>query len=159
MNYPEVKTLLYQSGEIQDIPDKWVESVPFRCEINGSEHIGFLYWNPIGTKAELKRLLGINRDNGDIVVLNDTMLKTYCGLEQLTFSLPIIKDYNKYFHDKEEYEKLFDRICTLDAAFGENGKEAYALLRSIVGDDLLNNLFSKIANSYINRLQTGKSDE
>lgn len=156
MNYSEVKTLLYQSEEIQDIPDKWVESVPIRCEANGSEHIAFIYWNPVGTKAELKRLLGIRRDNGEIIVLNDAKLETQYGLEQLTFSMPIIKDYNKYFHDKEEYEKLFERLCTLDAAFGENGKEAYTLLRTIVGDDLLNNLFAKIANSYINRLQTGK---
>lgn len=156
MNYSEVKTLLYQSEEIQDIPDKWVESVPIRCETNGSEHIAFLYWNPVGTKAELKRLLGIRRDNGEIIVLNDAKLKTQYGLEQLTFSMPIIKDYNKYFRDKEEYEKLFERLCTLDAAFGENGKEAYTLLRTIVGDDLLNNLFAKIANSYINRLQAGK---
>ena len=36
MEFSEVKTILYQSEEIQDIPDKWVESVPFRCEINGS---------------------------------------------------------------------------------------------------------------------------
>ena len=89
MNYSEVKTLLYQSEEIQDIPDKWVESVPIRCETNGSEHIAFLYWNPVGTKAELKRLLGIRRDNGEIIVLNDAKLKTQYGLEQLTFSMPI----------------------------------------------------------------------
>lgn len=156
MIFSEIKTLLYKSEEIQDIPDKWVESVPIRCEISGSEHIAFLYWNPVGTKAELKKLLGIHRENGEIIVLNDAELKTQYGLEQLTFSVPIIEDYNKYFRDKEEYEKLFERLCTLDAAFGENGKEAYALLKSIVGDDLLNNLFSKIADSYINRLQAGK---
>lgn len=156
MIFSEIKTLLYQSEEIQDIPDKWVESVPIRCEINGVEHIAFLYWNPVGTKAELKRLLGVNRENGKIIVLNDAELKTQYRLEQLTFSMPIIEDYNKYFRDKEEYEKLFERLCTLDAAFGENGKEAYMLLRNIIGDDLLDNLFAKIANSYISRLHTRK---
>ena len=156
MEFSEVKTILYQSEEIQDIPDKWVESVPFRCEINGSEYIAFLYWSAMDTKAVLKRLIGIHRDNGTIIVLNDAEMSVHYGLEQLTFSMPTIKDYDKFFRDKAEYEKLFDRLCTLDSAFGEIGKEEYALLRNIVGDDLLDNLFTKIANSYINKLRTGK---
>ena len=108
------------------------------------------------TKAVLKRLIGIHRENGTIIVLNDAELRAHYGLDQLTFSMPAIKDYDKFFRDKAEYEKLFDRLCTLDSAFGEIGKEEYALLRNIVGDDLLDNLFTKIANSYINKLRTGK---
>lgn len=49
-----------QSEEIQLIPDKWGESVPFRCMVDSEEYDAFLYWNPSGKQAELKRMIGVN---------------------------------------------------------------------------------------------------
>lgn len=154
MKFPKVKTILYQSEEIQLIPDKWAESVPFRCELNGEEFDAFLYWNPSEEHVELKRLIGIHRHNGNITVLNAPDLVECFGLQAVIFSIPSVEDYDEFFHNKDEYESLYAELCASEDAFKSIGSKAYGLLRNIYGNELVDNLFSKIAGNYINKLQT-----
>lgn len=41
MKYADIKNILYKSIEIQQIPDKWDESIPFFCKINKEDFVAF----------------------------------------------------------------------------------------------------------------------
>lgn len=155
MKYPEIKTILYQSEEIQLIPDKWGESVPFRCMIDGEEYDAFLYWNPSDRHVELKRMIGVNSNNGAVVVFSAQDLVDRFDLQTLVFQIPSIEDYDAYFAEKDKYEELYAKLCSSENAYKEIGKEEYSLLSKLVGNDLLSNLFFRIAGSYVNKLQSG----
>lgn len=156
MEFSEVKTILYQSEEIQLIPDKWGESVPFRCVIGDNEYDAFLYWNPTDKQVELKRMIGVCRKNGSVAVFNVPELAENFSLQRLVYQIPFIEDYDRYFSDKERYEVLYAELCSSEDAFHKVGKEEYALLKRLVGDDLLSNLFSIIAGDFLRKLQTGE---
>lgn len=153
MEFSEVKTILYQSEEIQLIPDKWGESVPFRCVVGDNEYDAFLYWNPTGKQVELKRMIGVCRGNGSVVVLNVSDLVEKFNLQRLIYQIPYIEDYDRYFSNKERYEVLYAKLCSSEDAYYKVGKEEYGLFEKLVGDDLFFNLFPIIAGDFIRRLQ------
>lgn len=155
MEYSDIKTILYQSEEIQLIPDKWGESVPFRCTVDGEEYDAFLYWNPSDRQAELKRMIGVNSNNGTVVVFSAQDLVERFDLQKLVFQIPPIEDYDVYFTDKDRYEELYAELCSSENAYKKIGKEEYLLLSKLVGNDLLSNLFFIIAGNYVNKLQSG----
>ena len=154
MEYSEVKTILYQSEEIQQIPDRWEESIPFRIKIGIDDYDAFLYWVFQNNQVTLKRLIGINRRTAAILTLDASELQNCFGLPTVTFTAKAIKDYNQYFLNKERYESLYAEICSTEEAINAVGKEEYTLLKEIVGDDLTFNLFEFIAKDYISSIKS-----
>ncbi len=151
LNFAEIKTILFNSKEIQNIPDKWEESIPFFCTINGKETVAFLYWN-ISDKLVIKQLIAINQSTKQIIMLKDTELVDTFGLKSLTYSPVVINDYDMYFLKKSRYEKVFSELCVSNKAFFEYGQEILALLKYIMGDEFLTQVISLIAREYIAKL-------
>lgn len=151
LNFAEIKTVLFNSKEIQNIPDKWEESIPFFCTINGKETVAFLYWN-ISDHLVIKQLIAINRNTKQIIVLKDTELTDTFGLRSLTYSPIVINDYDIYFSKKDRYEKVFSELCTSNKAFSEYGQEMLTLLKYIMGDELFTQVISLIASEYVAKL-------
>lgn len=151
LNFAEIKTVLFNSKEIQNIPDKWEESIPFFCTINGKETVAFLYWN-ISDHLVIKQLIAINQNTKQIIVLKDTELTDTFGLRSLTYSPIVINDYDIFFSKKDRYEKVFSELCDSNKAFSEYGQEMLALLKYIIGDELFTQVLSLIASEYVAKL-------
>ena len=137
------------------IPDDWEESVPFMCEIDKESFVSFLYWKPRKQTAEIKKMICINIVSGTIRALTASELTKMFKLDKELFSLPTIINYEDYYLEREQYETLFEKLCSSDKAFNEVGMEEFHLLSRIAGDDLLYNLFNRIAENYIKKLQIG----
>lgn len=151
LNFAEIKTALFNSKEIQNIPDKWEESIPFFCTINGKETVAFLYWN-ISEHLVIKQLIAINQNTKQIIMLKDTELTDAFGLRSLTYSPIVINDYDIYFSKKDRYEKVFSGLCASNKAFSEYGQEMLTLLKYIMGDELFTQVISLIASEYVAKL-------
>lgn len=112
MKYADIKNILYKSIEIQQIPDKWDESIPFFCKINKEDFVAFLYWT-VSSTLLIKRLIGVNRNTGEIIVLEANDLSKLFGLSYGAIKPVIIDDYEKYFSAKMQYEKLFAKYVMI----------------------------------------------
>lgn len=151
LNFAEIKTVLFNSKEIQNIPDKWEESIPFFCTINGEETVAFLYWD-ISDCLAIKQLIAINQETKQTLLLKDTDLTDAFGLRSLTYNPIVINDYDIYFSRKERYEEIFSELCASNQAFPKYGQEMLALLKHIIGDELFTQVISLIASEYIAKL-------
>lgn len=155
MKFSEVKTILYNSEEITNIPDKWEESIPFVSVVNGKAMDTFLYWNTC-EKLEIKLMIGIVKDTGDICVFDNEGIEEIFNTTSLSFSPIIIKDYDDYFSDKRRYEEIYERLCLSKDNYASFGSEALGLFKKIVGQELFDNLFSVIAKEYFDELSCSK---
>lgn len=100
-------------------------------------------------------MIGVNSNNGTVVVFSAQDLVERFDLQKLVFQIPPIEDYDVYFTDKDRYEELYAELCSSENAYKKIGKEEYLLLSKLVGNDLLSNLFFIIAGNYVNKLQSG----
>jgi len=91
MKYSEIKTILYNSEAITNIPDRWEESIPFVSVVNGKEMDTFLYWNTC-KMLEIKLMIAIDKITGELCVFNkDNIREIYPSLS-LIFSPIIIRE-------------------------------------------------------------------
>lgn len=151
MKYSEIKNVLYNSTEIQQIPDKWEESIPFFCKINEEELVAFLYWN-VSDSLTIKQFIGVNQKTGNVLQLKAEELSSLFGIPVEMIKPIAINDYTKYFSDKERYEKIFCEFCNSNNTFSKFGQEELSLLKEIVGTDLFERVFANLAKEYINSL-------
>lgn len=151
LKYSEIKTALYNSTEIQEIPDKWEESIPFFCKIKEENVVAFLYWS-VSDHLTLRHMIGVNRESGKVIQLKHDELIELFSLGHDSIKPVEVRDYDKYFSDKERYEKIFSEYCDKNKTFSENKSETLNLLKSIVGIDLFENVFMFIAPEYIKEL-------
>lgn len=154
MKYADIKNILYKSIEIQQIPDKWEESLPFFCKINKEDFVAFLYWT-VSSSFLIKRLIGVNRNTGEIIVLEANDLSKMFGLSYEAIKPVIIRDYETYFTAKVQYEKLFCEICDDNRTITKYGQEALLLFQQIIGTELFEQIFVKIAEEFISKLSQG----
>lgn len=154
MKYADIKNILYKSIEIQQIPDKWEESIPFFCKINKEDFVAFLYWT-VSSSLLIKRLIGVNRNTGKIIVLEANDLSKLFGLSYGAINPVIISDYGKYFSAKLQYETLFGEICDDSRMLPIYGQEALLLFQQIIGTELFEQIFVKIADEFISKLSQG----
>ena len=151
MKYSEIKTILYNSEAITNIPDRWEESIPFVSVVNGKEMDTFLYWNTC-KMLEIKLMIAIDKITGALCVFNkDNIREIYPSLS-LIFSPIIINDYDEYFSAKRIYEELYEKMCLSKDNYEKFGAEALYLFKKILGKDLFENFFSIIAKEYIDEL-------
>lgn len=149
LKYSEIKNILYNSTEIQQIPDKWEESIPFFCKINDTEFVAFLYWR-VSDTLTIKQLIGIDPRNGKVVKLSAEELHNLFEISVEKIKSVEINDYTKYFSDKDQYERIFCEFC--NNRFSIYGQEALPLFKKIVGTDLFDRVFVKLATEYLDRL-------
>lgn len=151
LNYLEIKTALYNSTEIQQIPDKWEESIPFFCKIKEDNVVAFLYWS-VSDYLTVKQMIGVNRESGKVIQLKRDELIELFSLDCDAIKPVEVRDYDEYFSNKERYENIFSGFCDDNRSFAKNKHEALNLLKSIVGVDLFENVFTFIATEYIKDL-------
>lgn len=151
LKYSEIKTALYNSTEIQQIPDKWEESIPFFCNIKGENVVAFLYLN-VSDYITVKQMIGVNQESGKVIQLKPDELIDLFSLDCGAIKPVEVRDYDKYFSDKELYETIFSGFCDDNRSFAQNKLEALNLLKSIVGIELFESVFAFIAAEYIKDL-------
>jgi len=155
MEYSKVKDILYQSEAIQDIPDKWEESIPFKCVIQGKRYDSFLYWTTVSNQAEIKRMICIDCETGDINTFNVNEIIECFSLHDLKFNVIIISDYDKYFRAKEEYDNFYSAVCGNNMEHIDYSK-GLVLIKTILGDNCIKKILSVIAKDYIGMLSPEK---
>ena len=155
MTFSEVKTILYNSNEITNIPDKWEESIPFVSVVNGKEMDSFLYWNTC-EKLEIKMMIGIDKNTGEICAFGKEKIREIFDMPSLSFSPKIINDYDDYFSAKRRYEEIYESLCLSKDNYETFGFEALDLFKKIVGQELFDNLFSIIAKEYLDKLSCSR---
>ncbi len=155
MDYFKVKDALYRSKAIQDIPDKWEESIPFKCLIRGRKYDSFLYWITTSNQAEIKRMICIDCETGTIKTLGVNEIVDSFGIFTLKFDVIQNFDYDTYFRAKEEYDDFYSSVCG-DNVENMDYSKGLALIKIILGDDCIQNVLSVIAKDYINELSSEK---
>lgn len=153
MEYSKIKDALYQSEEILNIPDKWEESIPFKCSIQGREYDSFLYWIISSNQAEIKRMICIECETGNIRIINPEEMLEYFGISNLRFNVAPINDYDIYFRAKEEYDLFYSSLCQKRTTQIDYSK-GLVLIKTILGDDCIQKILSVIAPRYINDLSS-----
>lgn len=148
MEYSRIKDALYQSSEMMKIPDKWEESVPFRCSISDEEYDSFLYWSTSGTQSEIKRMICINSVSGKILTMEPQEMIESFKLKSLLFDANLIKDYDAYFEAKEKYERFYSSFCVGGNSFS-NSLNVYKLLIILTGESFMKNILSNVAGHFI----------
>lgn len=152
MEYARVKDALYQSSEMTKIPDKWEESVPFRCSISNEDYDSFLYWSTSGTQSEIKRMICVNSVSGEILTLEPQEITERFKLKSLLFDANAIRDYDAYFEEKEKYERFYSSFCV-----GENliidGLNVYKLLIVLTGESFMKDILSNIAGDFVKMIR------
>lgn len=155
MKFSEVKTILYNSEEITNIPDKWEESIPFVSVVKGKEMDSFLYWNTC-EKLEIKLMIGIIKDTGELCVFDREKIKEIFNTRSLSFPAITINDYDEYFKAKRRYEEIYECLCLSKENYALLGSETLGLFKKIVGQELYDNLFSIIAKEFFDELSCSK---
>ena len=155
MKFSEIKTILYNSEEIKNIPDRWEESIPFISVVNGKEMDAFLYWNTC-ERLEIKLMIGIDKETGELFSFDKEKIKEIFGVPSLSFSPITVEDYDVYFLDKQRYETIFDNLCLSNDNYAQYGTEEYNLLKKIVGQELFDSFFSIVAKDYLSNLSCSK---
>lgn len=148
MEFSRVKNALYQSSEMTKIPDKWEESVPFRCSISDKEYDSFLYWSTSGTQSEIKRMICVNSVSGEILTLEPQEMIERFKIKSLLFDANSIKDYDAYFEVKEQYERFYSSFCVSGNSFS-NSFNVYKLLIVLTGESFIKNILSNVAGDFI----------
>ena len=151
MEYSRIKDSLYHSNEIMRIPDRWEESVPFRCLIKDEEYDSFLYWATSGVQSKIKKMISINTVSGEIISMEPHELIKNFGLKTLVFDANVITDYDSYFDAKEKYEQFYITLCN-DGENISNSINAYKLLILITGESFVHNILSVIAGDFVERI-------
>lgn len=82
-------------------------------------------------------------------------LSNLFGLSYGAIKPVIIGDYEKYFSAKVQYEKLFCEICDDSRMITQYGQEALLLFQQIIGIELFEQIFVKIAKEFISKLSQG----
>jgi hypothetical protein len=151
VEYSRVKDILYQSTELMKIPDKWEESVPFRCSIGDEEYDSFLYWSTSGTQSEIKRMICVNSVSGKILTMEPQEMMESFKLKSLSFDANLIKDYNAYFDAKEKYEMFYSSFCIGGNSIS-NSLNAYELLVLLTSEKFIKNILSNVAGNFIEKI-------
>lgn len=76
------------------------------------------------------------------------------GLSYGAIKPVIIDDYEKYFSAKMQYEN-FLQICDDCRTITKHGQETLLLFQQIVGTELFEQIFIKIAEEFISKLSQG----
>ena len=151
MKFSEVKTILYNSDEITNIPDKWEESIPFVSVVNGKEMDTFLYWNTC-EKLEIKLMIGIDKNTGELCSFDKDRIRETFNIPSLSFSPIIIKDYDEYFSAKRRYEEIYEIFCISKNNYTQFGIEALNLIKLMIGQEVFENVVAVIAKEFITDL-------
>lgn len=84
MNYKSIRTILYESEEILDIPDKWQEALPILAIYQDEFSDVFIYFTE-NEMVEIKRAIIISISSGNISVLTTDEIQTSLGVTTKKF--------------------------------------------------------------------------
>lgn len=147
MNYKSIRTILYESEEILDIPDRWQEALPILAMYQDELSDVFIYFieNEV---IEIKRAIIISTSSGNISVLTTDEIQTSLGLIAKEFPSKKIKDYDKYFAQKDEYEQIYeqahDEIISNPNQSNTLIQRVDDLYKMVMGEEFYNGIYKNI---------------
>ena len=147
MNYKSIRTILYESEEILDVPDRWQEALPILAMYQDELSDVFIYF--IENKMiEIKRAIIISTSSGNISVLTTDEIQTSLGLIAKEFPSKKITDYDKYFAQKDEYEQIYeqahDEIITNPNQPSTLPQSVDDLYKMVMGEEFYNCIYKNI---------------
>lgn len=147
MNYKSIRTILYESEEILDIPDRWQEALPILSNYQDELSDVFIYFIE-NEMIEIKRAIIISAITGNISVLTTNEIRKVFGLVTRELPSKKITDYDKYFAQKDEYEQIYEQ--THDEIINDPN-QSNALLHSVdelyrmvMGEEFYNCIYKTI---------------
>jgi len=147
MNYKSIRTILYESEEILDVPDRWQEALPILAMYQNELSDVFIYFieNEV---IEIKRAIIISTSSGNISVLTTDEMLTSLGLIAKEFPSKKITDYDMYFAQKDEYEKIYeqahDEIISTPNQSSTLIQRVDDLYKMVMGEEFYNGIYKKI---------------
>lgn len=147
MNYKSIRTILYESEEILDVPDRWQESLPILAMYQNELSDVFIYFieNEV---IEIKRAIIISTISGNISVLTTDEIQTSLGLIAKEFPSKKITDYDKYFAQKDEYEQIYeqahDEIISNPNQSSTLIQRVDDLYKMVMGEEFYNGIYKNI---------------
>ncbi len=147
MNYKSIRTILYESEEILDIPDKWQEALPILAIYQDEFSDVFIYFTE-NEMVEIKRAIIISISSGNISVLTTDEIQTSLGVTTKKIPSKKITDYDEYFAKKDEYERIYEQAhdefisnphqpSTLFQSVGD-------LYKTVMGNEFYNDIYKNI---------------
>lgn len=147
MNYKSIRTILYGSEEILDVPDRWQEALPILGMYQDELSDVFIYFIE-NEMIEIKRAIIISTSSGNISVLTTDEIQTSLGLIAKEFPSKKITDYDKYFAQKDEYEQIYEQAHD---EIISNPNQSSTLLQSVddlykmvMGEEFYNGIYKNI---------------
>lgn len=147
MNYKSIRTILYESEEILDIPDRWQEALPILAMYQDELSDVFIYFTE-NEVIEIKRAIIISTSSGNISVLTTDEIQTSLGLIAKEFPSKKITDYDKYFAQKDEYEQIYeqahDEIISNPNQSSTLIQRVDDLYKMVMGEEFYNGIYKNI---------------
>ena len=148
MNYKSIRSILYESEEILDIPDRWQEALPILAMYQDELSDVFIYFIE-NEMIEIKRAIIISASSGNISVLTTDEIQTSLGLIAKEFPSKKIADYDKYFAQKDEYERIYeqahDEIISNPNQSSTLPQSVDDLYKMVMGEEFYNGIYKNIA--------------
>lgn len=147
MNYKSIRTILYESEEILDVPDRWQEALPILAMYQNELSDVFIYFieNEV---IEIKRAIIISTSSGNISVLTTDEILTSLGLIAKEFPSKKITDYDMYFAQKDEYEQIYeqahDEIISNPNQSSTLIQRVDDLYKMVMGEEFYNGIYKNI---------------
>lgn len=157
MIYSEVKRILYNSVEMEDIRDDWKEELPFLYLKDSIRYAGFLYCVYQDQMGKVKRMLSVEPETERVLCCNSEELKEAFQIKSDMFYSAQPHNYDIYFTQKEIYETLFSEAA--DFFFcgrrlsAETADRLWELTQALVSDSLFQNVIYPIGKEFYDYLQ------
>lgn len=140
MIYKELKTILYNSKEYNNMSIKYEESVPIFCTINNTLYILFLYYTvPLNTHIWLEDDILIDINTGEVKSYNIHLLLRELDVNKIIYKNFNIDDYRKHRNTYTVVFQNFFDIKNYKALIHQNSE-----IMHILGDDFYDNFIVMI---------------
>ena len=156
MNYEDRMNMLYADDAMARISDRDEISVPITATLNGKPADAMLIWYQ-DERADVKKLIGVFKQSAVIVEMNEDEIRKTFGVSNLSYKAPDTTDVDKYYDSKERYEELYSEMTDDESLYSKYGEEVRGLLAYLFGEDMLENLLTRIAGEYVNGLRTANT--
>ncbi len=148
MNYKSIRTILYESEEILDIPDRWQEALPIIGIYQKELSDIFIYF--IEAKMiEIKRAIIISTYSGKISGLTAEEIQNVFGISTRELPSQEIIDYDNYFAEKCKYEQIYeqahDEIVRNPNSSNTHFKNVSNLYKTIMGEEFYKEIYKNIS--------------
>lgn len=151
MEYTLIKKQLFESNEIQRIPENWIRMPPVLCYLDGEIYDSFFFFQG-SEQVILKSAILVSNSSGKVKKITVEEIIKIFDLLKFKFEKRKIEDYDVYFKYREKYEELYtenhDKLLMQYEVVKEIGMQLNSILENILGSDLYWNFFYIVSLKY-----------